>query len=229
MKVTLSLENTTSDDVSIMVDALRASSTITLALNNFKRVIPCFSPEEAFRLKEKYDGIVAGERMGQTIEGFDVGNSPQKVESFKTDKEILILTTSNGTRILENMTSKVLVGCLINAKAVGKISSEIAESHIDVVMAGVKGKFALEDFLASGEILYWICENLKDCELDDLAKAAIMASRDYEAVKKGFNNSRTGKRLTELGYRKDIEICFSKNITDNVAVYENNELKLIKD
>ena len=82
MKVTLSFEQTISDDVSIMVDALRASTTITLALDNFKKIIPCFTPEEAFKLKEKYDGIVAGERGGKMIEGFDIGNSPQRVANY---------------------------------------------------------------------------------------------------------------------------------------------------
>ncbi len=229
MKVTLSFEKTSSSDVSIMVDALRASTTITLALNNFKRVIPCFSAEEAFELKEELNGIVAGERGGKMIDGFDIGNSPQKVENFKTDKETLILTTSNGTRILENMNSTVLVGSLVNAKTVGMASTRLAKHHIDVVMAGVKGEFALDDFLAAGEILYWICQNLKKYELSEYAKAAILASRDYEAVKEGFRNSRSGKRLIEIGYMKDVEFCLSKNISDNVAIYENNELKLFKD
>ena len=228
MKVTLSFEKTSSD-VSIMVDALRASTTITLALNNFNRIIPCFTPEEAFKLKEKYDCIIAGERGGEMIEGFDIGNSPQNVEKYETDKDTLILTTSNGTRILENMNSTVLVGGMVNAKAVGKKSTLLAKDHVDVVMAGVKGNFALEDFLASGEILYWICQYSDEYELNDYAKAAILASRDYEALKEGFYNCRSGKRLKRLNHEKDIECCFSKNITTNVAIYENNELKLIKD
>ena len=65
MKVTLSLEETTSNDVSIMVDALRASTTITLALNNFEKIIPCFTPEEGFKLKKIHDGVLAGERGGK--------------------------------------------------------------------------------------------------------------------------------------------------------------------
>lgn len=229
MKVTLSLETTTSSDVSIMVDALRASTTITLALNNFKKIIPCFSPQEAFKLKEEVGGIIAGERGGQMIEGFDIGNSPQKVEMYESPSDVLILTTSNGTRILENMNSTVLIGSMVNAKAVGIKSTELARSHIDVVMAGVNGKFVLEDFLASGEILYWICQNLDDCEISEYAKSAILASRDYESVKEGFLTSRTGKRLTELGHKKDVEYCLLKNISENVAVYENNEITLIKD
>ena len=226
MKVTLSLETSISDDVSIMVDALRASTTITLALNNFERIIPCFSPEEAFELQSKFDGVIAGERNGEKIEGFDIGNSPIAVEDYKTDKKTLILTTSNGTRILENMTSKVLVGCLANAKAVGEKSAEIAQDHIDVVMAGVRGEFAVEDFLASGEILYWICRNSGEIELNDMAKAAIMASRNYSSLKAGIYNSRTGKHLAKLGHKKDIYYCCQKNISDNVAIYENNELTL---
>ena len=125
------------------------------------------------------------------------------------------------------MSSKVLVGSLVNAKAVAEKSIEIAATHIDVVMAGWKGNFALEDFLASGEIIYWICKNLKDCELNDLAKASIMASRDYDEVKKGFYNSDSGKRLMKLDYEKDIEYCLEKNITDNVGIYENRIIKLI--
>ena len=65
------------------------------------------------------------------------------------------------------MNSTVLIGSLVNAKSVGKKSVETADNHIDVVMAGVNGEFALEDFLASGEILYWICNNLDEYDLSD--------------------------------------------------------------
>lgn len=227
MKVTLSLETTTSNDVSIMVDALRASTTITLALNNFKKIIPCFSPQEAFKLKDEVNGVIAGERGGEMIKGFDIGNSPQKLERYESNKDVLILTTTNGTRILENMNSTVLIGSMVNAKAVGEKSTQLANSHIDIVMAGVKGEFVLEDFLAAGEILYWICKNLKDYEISEYAKSAILASRDYESVKEGFITSRTGKRLIELGHKEDVEFCLLKNISDNVAIYKNNEITLI--
>lgn len=226
MKVTLSFEQSTSGDVSIMVDALRASTTITFALNNFKKIIPCFSPEEAFKLKDELDGIVAGERMGKQIEGTDIGNSPCAIRDYETSKDTLILTTSNGTRILENMKSKVLVGSMINARAAAEKSIQLADSHIDVVMAGVRGEFAIEDYLASGEILYWIEKNLSDCEMSEYAKASILASRDYDELKKAFMNSRTAKRLIELNHIDDVEISCAKNISENVAIYENNELTL---
>ena len=229
MKVTLSFEKTASEDVSIMVDALRASTTMTLALDRFERIIPCLTPEEALKIRDKIGGVLAGERLGEKIKGFDIGNSPTDIAKLKTDEKTLILTTTNGTRLLENMTSTVLVGCLANARAVGNASTEMAENHVDVVMAGVKGQFALEDFLASGEILYWICESLEEYEIDDMAKAAIITSRDYNSLKAGFYNSRTGKRLSTLGYKRDINLCCKKNITENVAIYQNHELRPIKD
>ena len=226
MKVTLSFEESSSSDVSIMVDALRASTTITLALNNFKRIIPCFTPEEALDLKEKIGGTLAGERNGKRIEGFDIGNSPCALKDLKNSEDTLILTTSNGTRILENMASKVLVGSMVNAEAVGLKSIQLASTHIDVVMAGVKGKFAIEDFLAAGEILYWISKNLDGCELSEYAQTAILATRDYKLVKEAFLNSRTAKRLIELDYIDDVELSVMRNITDNVAIYHDNELTL---
>ena len=226
MKVTLSFEESSSRDVSVMVDALRASTTITLALNNFKRIIPCFTPQEALDLKEKVGGVLAGERSGKQIEGFDVGNSPSAIKDLKTPEDTLIFTSTNGTRILENMDSKVLVGSMVNAEAVGVKSIELASQHIDVVMAGVRGEFAIEDFLAAGEILYRISSNLDDCELSEYAKSAVLASRDYELVKDAFLNSRTAKRLIELDYLDDVELSLMKNITDNVAIYRNNELTL---
>lgn len=229
MKVTLSLETTSSKDVSVMVDALRASSTMTLALDRFERIIPCIAPEEALKIKSETGGVLAGERNGEKIEGFDIGNSPADIMELKTDEKTLILTTTNGTRILENMNSTVLVGCLVNAKAAAEKSVLLGEDHIDVVMAGVRGRFALEDFLSSGEIIYRICQNLDKCEMNDMAKAAVMASRDYNALKAGFYNSRTGKRLAGLGYKRDITLCCRKNISENVAIYETHELRTIKD
>jgi 2-phosphosulfolactate phosphatase len=226
MKVTLSFEESVSDDVSIMVDALRASTTITLALNNFKKVIPCFTPEEALDLKNKIGGTLAGERGGKQIEGFEIGNSPTQIMDLKTSDDTLILTTSNGTRILENMHSMVLVGSMVNAKAVARKSIKLANGHIDVVMAGVRGEFAIEDYLASGEILYWIDKLSDEYELSEYAQTAILASRDYDLLKKAILNSRTAKRLIELGYRNDVELSCERNISDNVAKYENNELTL---
>ena len=232
MKITLSFEKTISDDLSIVVDVLRASTTITAALNNFDEVIPCFSPEEAFKIYENINGVLAGERNGAKIEGFHVGNSPETIENYdigdKTPK--LILTTTNGTRIIENINSTILIGSLINAKAVAKAALNISKNHINVVMAGRKGHFAIEDFLAAGEILHWIINQIspdENYELSEYALSAILARENYSELKKAFYNSYSGKKLCDLGYQNDVDYCIQKNISENVAIYEKGLLKLL--
>ena len=228
MKISLNLEKTESNDVSIMVDAFRASTTITIALNKFKKVIPAFSPEKARKIAIETGGILAGERDGITIEDFDLGNSPVAMENYKTDKDTLILTSSNGTRILENMKSKVLIGCFLNGKSVAKMALKIATSQIDVVMAGWKGKFAIEDFLASGEILYHLMKykNEKD-QISEYAQSAILASRNYQLVKKTILNTRSAKRLDKLGFKDDVDFSLRKNVLENVAIYKEGIITLL--
>ena len=228
MKITLSFEKTSSSDVSIMVDVLRASTTITLALDKFKKIIPCFTPEDGFKLKKEIGGVLAGERGGAKIEGFDIGNSPSAIRKLNINEDTLILTTSNGTRILEGMKSKVLIGSIINAEAVALKSLELADTHIDVVMAGVRGEFAVDDFLAAGEIITQIKKHCKSCELSEYATAGVLAAKDYNSLKEAFMNSRSAKRLKELGYDGDVELCLEKNISQNVGQYINNEITLYR-
>lgn len=224
MQITLSFEKTVSSDISIMVDVLRASTTITLGLNNFNEIIPCFSPEQAFKLKNKYGGIIAGERGGAKVEGFDMGNSPTEIRNFKGNTKTLILTTSNGVRILEAMNSNVLIGCLANANSVAQKSLELAETHIDVVMAGINRDFAIEDYLAGGVIIHQISKLYDGCEISEYAKSAVLASRDYKQFKKAFQESSSGKILTGLGYEKDIDLCLKMNTSNNVGFYKNNKI-----
>ncbi len=238
MEITLSLEKTNSKDISIMVDAFRASTSITIALDKFEEVIPTFTPEEAKKIAKEKKGILAGERMGKALKGFDLGNSPVEINNLNTDIKNLILTTSNGTRILKDMKSTILIGCFINAKAVAEKSLHIAKennyTHIDVVMAGWKGNFAIEDFLASGEILYWIQKGFDEkCfdekfNISEYAQSAILASRNYKEAKEIVYKTKSSKRLKKLGYEKDIEFSLRKNISQNVAIYDKGALKLYK-
>ena len=218
MKVSLSLDKSYSEDVAILVDVLRASTTITVAMENFRTIIPVKSIEEAEKLAEKHDAVLAGERNGAAIEWFDTGNSPLEISKFMGD--VLVITTSNGTRILEGMKAKVVIGSFINAEAVANMAIELADNHIEVVMAGVEGKFAIEDFLGAGEIIGY----LKNCNLDEMALASYMASRNNDMVKKAIKNSKSALRLCELGLSNDVDFCIRRNIYDSVPVYEKGRI-----
>lgn len=219
MKVSLSLDRSISEDVAIMVDVLRASTTITVAMDNFKKIIPVKTIEEAEKLAMKYDAVLAGERRGAAIEGFDTGNSPLDIS--KLNGEVLVITTSNGTRILEGMNGDVLIGSFVNAEAVAKKALDLADNHIEIVMAGVEGVFAIEDFLGAGEII----SNLIHQKLDEKALAAHMASRDQTSVIKAIKNSRSATRLGEIGLSRDVDFCLKRNIYETVPQYEKGTIK----
>lgn len=219
MKVSLSLEKSNSNDLSIMVDVLRASTTITMALNHFKQVIPVVNHEEAVKIASEKEAVIAGERRGATLEGFDAGNSPIEIQKFTG--ETLVLTTSNGTRIMEGMNSQVLVGCFTNAEAVAVAAKKLATNEIEVVMAGVEGHFAIEDFLGAGEII----SNLQNENLDEYARAAVMAVQDKDLVEHNILRSRSARRLSEIGFKKDVEFCLQRNISNNVPIFQEHVLK----
>jgi len=219
MKVSLNLENSHSNDVTIVVDALRASTTIITALENFQTIIPVKNIEDATKLASKYFSVLAGERGGAAVKGFDTGNSPVEIQNFSG--EVLVLTTTNGTRILEGLKSKVLVGSFVNAKAVAEKAIDIAENHIEVIMAGVNGRFAIEDFLGAGEII----SNLQDQELDELALASVLASQNKKAVNEAVKNSKSAQGLYELGLGEDVDFCLKRNLYDTVPVYKNGKVR----
>lgn len=220
MRISLSLDRSYSKDVAIMVDALRASPTIITALQNFKTVIPVKEIDDAVNLAKKHDAVLAGERDGAKIEGFQVGNSPVDIKKFQND--VLVLTTTNGTRILEDIpSSTVLIGSFINAQAAAAKALELAQTHVEVVMAGVNGEFTIEDFLSAGEII----SHLQGNDLDEVALAALMASVDSEKVDDAVLNSRSALRLKDLGLLKDIEFSLKRNIYNTVPLYKDGVLK----
>ncbi|MCK9151521.1 2-phosphosulfolactate phosphatase [Methanobacterium alcaliphilum] len=218
MKVSLSLEKSYSNDVSIMVDVLRASTTITIALNHFEQVIPVLNKDDAVQIAKDNEAVIAGERRGTTLEGFDAGNSPIEIQNFQG--KTLVLTTSNGTRIMDNMNSKILVGCFTNAQAVAQAAGKLAMNHIEIVMAGVEGRFAIEDFLGAGKIISY----LKDEDLDEYAQAALMACENNSKIKNTVLNSRSGRRLMEIGFKDDVDFCLKTNISKNVPFFDKKRL-----
>src|ERR687887_246214 len=131
--------------VGIVVDVLRATSTIAQALAvGYRRVLCCVEIDEALELRaELPDALVGGERNAVQVEGFDVGASPR--ESLEARAETLILSTTNGTRaILETarQCEQVLLGSLLNLSAVARA---VGERDAVVVCAGFQGGFALDD------------------------------------------------------------------------------------
>lgn len=214
--------------VVVVIDMLRATTVITTAIKNgCKEVIPVVTIDEALELsksnREKY--ILGGERRALKIEGFDCSNSPLDYTEEVISGKSFIITTSNGTRAINGCknASKLLIGSLINAKAVAKKIVELGEDVV-IVNAGTLGQFSMDDFICSGYIIDCIKE-LMNIELTDIAYTAHHVYKEHEDIISFIRNARHYKVIMELGLEKDLEYCCTKDITEVVPYYDNGIIK----
>jgi 2-phosphosulfolactate phosphatase len=195
--------------VGIVVDVLRATSTIAQALAaGYRRVLCCLEIEDARALRtELPDSIVGGERNAVRIEGFDVGASPR--EFLEPQAETLILSTTNGTRaILETATrcGEVWLGSLLNLDVVARAARERGED-VAVVCAGFQGAFALDDAYCAGRIVALLAG-----ERSDAAVAAELVAHAFPDAAAGLNARTYGPP----GLEEDIAFCAREDVLDVV-------------
>jgi 2-phosphosulfolactate phosphatase len=193
--------------VGIVVDVLRATSTITQALaSGYERVLCCSEIEDARALRaELPDSLLGGERKAVRVEGFDVGASPR--EFLEARARTLILSTTNGTRaILETARScdRVLLGSLLNLSAV---AAAVEDDDVIVVCAGFQGAFALDDVYCAGRIV-----QLLDGGRTDAAIAADLLARAFPTALDGLNARTYGPP----GLEEDIAYCAQEDLLDVV-------------
>ncbi len=197
----------------IVIDVLRATSTIAQALAaGYRRVLCCAEIEEARALRAaEPHAVLAGERLCVRIPGFDLGNSPREFTSAQG--ETLILTTTNGTRAIASAASRcdrILAGSLVNLEAVA--AAALAEAgDVVLVCAGVKGEFALDDAYCAGRIA-----DLLAGEASDAASAAIRLARSFSEPRAGLAASQSGRNLVDAGLDEDIDWCARESVLDVV-------------
>jgi 2-phosphosulfolactate phosphatase len=203
--------------VGIVVDVLRATSTITQALaDGYRRVLCCADIDDARELAASEGAArLAGERRLEPIPGFDFGNSPRDVAGGPA-AETLVLTTTNGTRLLISAAARfehVYVGSLLNLSAV----AAAARSHgrdVAVLCAGVLGELALDDAYCAGRIAAEL-----GGDRTDSATAAIRLALSYADAREGLGASRSAWNLRNHGLEADIEWCARENAVDVAPRY----------
>jgi 2-phosphosulfolactate phosphatase len=195
-------------ELGIVVDVLRATSTIAQALaSGYERVLCCAEIEEARALRaEIAHSLVGGERNAVQIEGFDVGASPR--EFLDARAETLILSTTNGTRaILETARrcETVVLGSLLNLEAVVQAAQA---TQVAVVCAGFKGSFALDDAYCAGRLVQLLARG----ERNDPAVAADLIARAFPTAHAALNARTYGPP----GLEEDIAFCARESVLDVV-------------
>jgi 2-phosphosulfolactate phosphatase len=190
-------EEPTSAPVAIVVDVMRATSTIAQALaSGYPRVLAAAGIDDALRLRDELgEGILGGERQAVKIEGFDVGASPR--EFLEPRDEPVIFSTTNGTRAILAAAARgerVLLGSLLNLSAVARAAAESGEDVV-VVCAGFQGRFAVDDAYCAGRIV-----QLLDGERGDAAKTSELIADAFPEAIDGINARTYGPP----GMEKDI-------------------------
>jgi 2-phosphosulfolactate phosphatase len=206
--------------VGIVVDVLRATSTMTQALAaGYERVLCCAEIEEARSLAQtEGPAKLAGERRLESIPGFDFGNSPRDVAG-QPAVGTLILSTTNGTRLLVDAATRfehVYVGSLLNLDAVAAAAREHGQD-VAVLCAGVLGELALDDAYCAGRIAAAL-----GGDRTDSATAAIRLAGTYADAREGLGAGRSAWNLRRHGLEADIEWCARENVLDVAPRYRGS-------
>lgn len=212
----------------VVTDVLRATTTMVVAKDiGVKEIIPVKSRAEAREYLGKENTIVAGERDGKKVEGFDLGNSPLLLKNHKKDlaSKTLVITTTNGTKALHAaiQAKNIYIGALINVQAVAQqIQNE--KEDVLVLCAGWKNRINLEDSLFAGALCHAL-QNDKTIYGD----AAIMSQQLFQAHKNNlFHSIKQAthyQRLKSHGIEDDIRFCMTLNTSH--AVPKLNGLTIV--
>lgn len=197
---------------SVVIDVLRASTTITTAIENgAAKIIPCLTVEEARQLAADRPGaLLGGERGGKPLPGFDFGNSPAEYASDRVAGKTIVFTTTNGTKAMTRCmgSARIVIGSLVNRAAVCSMLLEDEASQVDILCAGTNGEFSMEDALAAGAIADGLRNASEDWQLNDGAQISqTLWQADQSRVEDSLARSRGGRNLTEIGMRDDLSLA----------------------
>lgn len=220
--------------VVVIVDVLRASSTIITALHNgCREVIPLIDIEEAIELSKNYERgafLLGGERNAQKIEGFDLSNSPYEYTSDVVKGRTVLITTTNGTKAIRKASDakETIIGGFLNVEAVARY---IGKQNADVafICAGTDGKFSLDDILAVGAMLDAIQNMGKPMELDDLGLVCLqMYSSHKQNLRKVLEHTYHYKNLVKAGFETDVDYCIQLNLLPTIPVYREGVIRVLE-
>jgi 2-phosphosulfolactate phosphatase len=220
-----------SSSIVVIIDVLRATSTIATALHNgAKAIIPVDSVTECIRLGKQIEGITAGERDGLIAEGLSYGNSPFEYPAEFIGGKTLVLTTTNGTKLLHMALDKgakeIVTGSFPNLSAV---CDYLVAMKMPVILgcAAWKDRVNIEDTLFAGAVISRIKDHFHiNCDSSQMAETMYNDAKEdlYEFMKS--KNASHYHRLSRYGLEKDIRYCLTADVANILCLYK--EGKLIK-
>ena len=204
----------------IIIDVLRASSSITTAINNgAKNIIPVADMSDAMKIAttmDQKDYLLCGEKNGSKIEGYHLGNSPAEYTPEAVEDKTLIFNTTNGTKAIKkaSLASEVYIGCFLNQQSILNILDE-HDDEVVLICSGWQGRLSIEDTLFAGSLLHEFSGGKLPETAKDGAKVAFGLFEKYgDDLEAAISKSDHAKRLAELLPNNDISYCCKVNEFD---------------
>jgi 2-phosphosulfolactate phosphatase len=224
------------DKTVVVVDVLRASTSITSALHNgAKEIIPVTTVERAVKISGSLFGeyvLRGGERNGKMIEGFNLGNSPADYTEEKVKGKAIIFSSTNGSLAIDKAryAREMIVAGFVNMSSVVALLKELKQDFT-IVCAGNNGMFSLEDSVCAGMVVNKLsAEGDQEIDLSDAAAAAALLYKGHgRNIKKMMKNSEYGRYLTEIGFADDLPLCAAVDDVLVVPRLVGNVIKLRTD
>lgn len=220
------------DAVVVIIDVLRATSTIATALyNGAKYVIPVDSVTRCIELGKETGAVTAGERDGKIAEGLQYGNSPFEYPKEFIENNILVLTTTNGTKLLymalERGAKNIITGSFPNLSAVADFLIA-QQQNVVLACAAWKDRINIEDTLFAGAVIDRVREYFDiNCDSSVIADSLYKAAgTDLYAFVKNKQASHY-RRLSGYGLQKDIQYCLTPDVANVLPVYKDGKLLAI--
>ncbi|HEY8927818.1 MAG TPA: 2-phosphosulfolactate phosphatase [Mucilaginibacter sp.] len=212
------------NSIVVIIDIFRATSSICYGIENGAEAIIPVSEVEECEAYRSHGHLLAAERNGEVVTGFDFGNSPFSYTKEKVAGKTIVLTTTNGTQALHlsRKAKKIVIGSFLNLTSVCNWL-KTQDENILLVCAGWKNNFNLEDTLFAGAVANQLWET--GLKPDDAAIAAY----DLFQVGKGdigqyLKKTSHGERLKKLGIEKDIEFCLQVDLTTAIPLLDGDRL-----
>lgn len=208
----------------VIIDVLRASSTMVTAIQNGAAgIIPVDNMDAAGRISQSLDSpqyLLCGEKDGEKIEGYHLGNSPLEYTREVVEDKKIILNTTNGTKAVKKaaIAEEVIIGGFLN---LGRIVEKLqnTDREIALVCAGWRGRLSLEDLLCAGNIIYELYDNELPQNVSDGVRVAFglyeKFGDDIETIVKTSNHA---MRLQGIIDQKDILHCCNVNVMDVLPI-----------
>ena len=222
--------------VVVVIDVLRASTTIAVALANGARaVIPLASAEEVvLRSKsfERSEVRLAAERKMRMVPGMDLGNSPSECTREAVDGKTVLLATTNGTPALVAMQGarEVVVGAFVNFSAISVLLRAALRGGTDIaiVCAGRDRQYSLEDAACAGRYVRFMAKHYPALGYNDAARTAAVLERRYaDDLTRLFIDAEHGQALREAGFTADLDLCAALDAYPVVPVYQDRQITKI--